>query len=106
MSEIPADVIEAGCRAGIALRLAIAETQWRREAGALWACPGVIEQMNEAFAAALLAEREAATARERERAAAIGYRVCAETRHVTLGDKVAAAIRSPDKDRGEGNGEG
>jgi hypothetical protein len=36
---------------------------------------------------------EAALAAERERAAQIGYRVCAETRHVTLGDKVAAAIR-------------
>lgn len=29
-----------------------------------------------------------------ERCAQTGYRVCAETRHVTLGDKVAAALRS------------
>ena len=42
---------------------------------------------------------EAALAAERERAAQIGYRVCAETRHVTLGDKVAAAIRA----QGDGN---
>ncbi len=31
---------------------------------------------------------------ERERLAQIGYRVCAETRHVTLGNSVAAAIRA------------
>lgn len=30
----------------------------------------------------------------REQAAQVAYRVCAETRHVTLGDKVAAAIRT------------
>jgi hypothetical protein len=36
---------------------------------------------------------------EREQAANIGYRTCAETRHVTLGTKVAAAIRA-----GEGEG--
>lgn len=30
----------------------------------------------------------------RERAASEGYRVCAETRHVTLGDAVATAILS------------
>lgn len=35
-----------------------------------------------------------ARAQEREQCAQIGYRVCAETRHVTLGDKVAATIRS------------
>lgn len=29
-----------------------------------------------------------------EEAAITGYRVCAETRHVTLGDRVAAAIRA------------
>lgn len=44
----------------------------------------------QAFTRALLAERE----RQKERDANIGYRVCAETRHVTLGDKVAQAIRS------------
>lgn len=33
---------------------------------------------------------------ERERCAAIAYRVCAETRHVTLGDKAAEAIRTPE----------
>lgn len=32
---------------------------------------------------------------ERERAADAGYRVCAETRHVTLGDAVRAAILNP-----------
>ena len=37
---------------------------------------------------------EAALAAERERCAQIAYRVCAETRHVTLGDKAAAAIRA------------
>lgn len=31
---------------------------------------------------------------ERERAANVAYRVCAETRHVTLGEAAAAAIRS------------
>jgi hypothetical protein len=31
---------------------------------------------------------------ELEEAAATGYRICAETRHVTLGNKVAAAIRA------------
>ncbi len=31
---------------------------------------------------------------DRERLAQIGYRVCAETRHVTLGNSVAAAIRA------------
>jgi len=36
----------------------------------------------------------AAETRLREEAANIGYRICAETRHVTLGDKVAAAIRA------------
>lgn len=30
----------------------------------------------------------------RERCANVGYRICAETRHVTLGDQVAAAIRA------------
>ena len=29
-----------------------------------------------------------------EEAARTGYRICAETRHVTLGDKVEAAIRA------------
>lgn len=42
---------------------------------------------------------EAALAAARARAAQIGYRVCAETPHVTLGDKVAAAIRA----QGDGN---
>lgn len=37
---------------------------------------------------------EAALAAERERCAQIAYRVCAETRHVTLGGRSAAAIRS------------
>lgn len=32
---------------------------------------------------------------ERERCAAVGYWVCAETRHVTLGDKVRGAINQP-----------
>ena len=31
---------------------------------------------------------------EQERCAEIGYRTCAETRHVSLGDAVAQAIRS------------
>lgn len=42
-----------------------------------------------AYAAAL-----AAIVETRDRDAALAYRVCAETRHVTLGDKVSAAIRS------------
>lgn len=33
---------------------------------------------------------------ERERCAAAGYWVCAETRHVTLGDKVRVAIKKGD----------
>lgn len=33
-------------------------------------------------------------AETRERAAMLGYAICAETRHVTLGDKVAEAIRN------------
>ena len=38
-----------------------------------------------------------------ERAAGIGYLVCAETRHVTIGDKVATAIRAlADQAKGEG----
>lgn len=43
-----------------------------------------------------LAERSALAAiiETQERDAALAYRVCAETRHVTLGDKVSAAIRS------------
>lgn len=32
---------------------------------------------------------------ERERCAGIAYRTCAETHHVTLGDKCAQAIREP-----------
>lgn len=32
---------------------------------------------------------------ERERCAGIAYQTCAETRHVTLGDKCAQAIREP-----------
>ena len=36
----------------------------------------------------------AAIIETRDRDAALAYRVCAETRHVTLGDKVSAAIRS------------
>jgi hypothetical protein len=35
---------------------------------------------------------------ERERCAKIGYRICAETRHVTLADKVDAAIRQETND--------
>lgn len=40
--------------------------------------------------------RELAEARDRalEEAADAAYRACAETRHVTLGDKAAAAIRA------------
>lgn len=41
------------------------------------------------FEAALTAFMEA-----RERAAELAYRACAETRHVSLGDKVAEAIRN------------
>lgn len=42
-----------------------------------------------------LSEARATGRREgMEEAAAIGYWICAETRHVTLGDKVAAAIRA------------
>lgn len=36
----------------------------------------------------------AAIIETRDRDAARAYRICAETRHVTLGDKVSAAIRS------------
>ena len=38
--------------------------------------------------------RDAIRAEAFEEAAAVAYRVCAETRHVTLGDKAAAAIRN------------
>ena len=55
------------------------------------------DKENEMEARALAAE--AALAAARARAAQIGYRVCAETPHVTLGDKVAAAIRA----QGDGN---
>ena len=41
--------------------------------------------------AALIREAEA---RGMERAASSGYRICAETRHVTLGHKVEVAIRA------------
>lgn len=34
---------------------------------------------------------------ERQRCAGIAYRVCAETRHVTLGDKVRDAINTKGK---------
>lgn len=37
--------------------------------------------------------RLAAEAAAFEKAAGVGYRICAETRHVALGDKVATAIR-------------
>jgi len=33
---------------------------------------------------------------ERDRSAAVGYRVCAQSHHVTLGERVAAAIRNGD----------
>lgn len=35
---------------------------------------------------------------ERERCAQIAYRICAETRHVTLGDACATAIPHPNTD--------
>ena len=38
--------------------------------------------------------RQAAEKAQQERDAGIAYWKCAETRHVTLGDKVATAIRS------------
>lgn len=42
-----------------------------------------------------IAQDEAAIrADERERCARVAYRICAETRHVTLGDKTASAIRA------------
>ncbi|HKR17673.1 hypothetical protein [Rhizorhapis sp.] len=40
-----------------------------------------------------------AMADQRERDAEIAYRVCAETRHVTLGDKAATAIRAQKGDQ-------
>lgn len=66
--------------------------QWQRAKAANRRADQAEARASEAEARALAAE--AALAAERERAAQIGYRVCAETRHVTLGDKVAAAIRS------------
>jgi len=42
--------------------------------------------------------RQAAEKATRERDAGIAYWKCAETRHVTLGDKVATAIRSQNDD--------
>jgi hypothetical protein len=41
---------------------------------------------------------EAARKQENEACANIGFRICAETRHVTLGDKVYAAIRARSED--------
>jgi hypothetical protein len=53
--------------------------------------------------ARLRREVAAAEAAALERAADAAYRVCAETRHVTLGDKAAEAIRALAKlDGGEG----
>lgn len=49
---------------------------------ALSSAPEVLELIRQAVEA------------DRERLAQIGYRVCAETRHVTLGNSVAAAIRA------------
>jgi hypothetical protein len=47
---------------------------------------------------ALAEYAEKVRAEERERCAKIGYRICAETRHVTLADKVDAAIRQETND--------
>jgi hypothetical protein len=67
------------------------------------------------IARALLAEREAATARERARCAKIAdERVDSDAKYPdfdggysSAAEDIAAAIRSPDKDRGEeDNGEG
>ena len=91
--DMPEDVKAAGAGCGISLRLALAETEWRREASTLWSCPGIIEAMNAAFSTAILAERR--------RCAQI-----AEDAYLSknLADRspklIAAAIR------GDGNGEG
>jgi len=53
----------------------------------------------ETISRALLSAKEEARKEERERAASVGYRVCAETRHASLGDKVAAAIHNGDASR-------
>lgn len=44
--------------------------------------------------ATLRARLETVEAETRERCAMLGYAICAETRHVTLGDKVSEAIRN------------
>jgi len=82
MSEIPAEVMQ------------IAQRVWYEEMGF------ANDRLNHVavLARALLAEREVATARERARCAMILDEIHA---------MYAAAIRSPDKDRGEeDNGEG
>lgn len=48
----------------------------------------------EANLAEARARLETVEAETRERCAILGYAICAETRHVTLGDKVAQAIRN------------
>lgn len=71
MSEIPQDIIQASNAA----------------AGHVYdphESRGSYEYVRDIIAKAILAERE--------RCAEIAYRVCSETRHVTLGDKASAAI--------------
>lgn len=58
------------------------------EAGAL------VHHFAKAIAAAYQQGNRDGQRRMKERARRTGYRICAETRHVSLGDKVEAAIRA------------
>ena len=72
------------CHASAGGRLSFlsnAVEQWNTRT-ALASAPEVLELIRQAVEA------------DRERLAQIGYRVCAETRHVTLGNSVAGAIRA------------
>ncbi len=71
----------------------IAKPNFHAGAEVIRAQAAKIEEQSAALTAAE-ARIKAAVAAEREACAQIAYRVCAETRHVTLGDKAAAEIRS------------
>lgn len=56
----------------------------------------------QAFARHRIAAEQRGYQQGMEEAAWVAYRVCAETRHVTLGDRIATAIRSKAEEKKHG----